>query len=166
MSAQGVNRTLWPASAGARATAADSLGFPAPRGPVQMVFAASSVERGAAGGRGGRAGRRLLQAGRGGAAAVPGGRGGDNPVGEGAALGTLGVQGGLGALRALGGGAGQGAGRFGPVLAGGPDGAEFPGVLLASGFQRGGGLRRGAGGGGAPPCGGIACGLRVPGPPR
>ena len=113
----------------------------------------------------GRPGRPAVSgaAGCGGAAAVPGGRGGGKPVGEGAALGALGVQGGLGALRALGGGAGQGAGRFGLVLAGGPNGVEFPGVLLACGFQRGGGLRRGAGGGVALACGGIACGLGVRG---
>jgi len=101
----------------------------------------------------------------GGACAGPGGRGDGEPVGKGAALGTLGVQGGFRAGRAVAGGPGQRAGRVGPVLAGGPDGAEFPGVLLASGFQRGGGLRRGAGGGVALACGGIACGLGVRGAP-
>src|ERR1039458_3094964 len=44
-SSQVVNRTLWPASAAARASATDSMVLPAPGGPMKTMLAASSMKR-------------------------------------------------------------------------------------------------------------------------
>ena len=69
------------------------------------------------------------------AAALAGRGGGGEAVGEGAALGALGVQRGLGAGGALGGGLGQGTGGVGLRLAGGLQGGVLAGCLLTGGVQ-------------------------------
>ena len=59
----------------------------------------------------------------------------------------------------------QRAGRFGPVLAGGPDGVELAGMQVACGFQPGGGLLRGGCCRVALACGTVPGGLGVRGAP-
>ena len=82
------------------------------------------------------------------------GTAGGELVGEGAALGALGVQGGLGALGARDRGAGELPGGLGLRLAGGLDGRE-----LACGLLAGGGEGFLAGPAGPGQCGGGALGV-------